>query len=115
MAITADLAFGTEPVTVGDTTRNLDICGLADELYDACQSVPEDTPLIKMAPLEAGLVNEVLIRKGLPVIASAAAACKLAEEVFFRAAELKKLAGSVWRSADALALPNDSPDSTSSD
>jgi hypothetical protein len=66
MELTADLAFGVEAVTVAGVSKALDVCGLADELYDAMNAVPAETDPFKETKLSGIAAAAVFKARGVP-------------------------------------------------
>ncbi len=110
MGAVADLEFGTEQITVDKTTVVMDVCKLAECIYDALAAVPEDTVPLKEISVTAPLVNKVLTDHGLPTIPVDAAAYKFAQDIVGRALAIKKEARGAWASSDEPALPPDTQD-----
>ena len=108
MVLEADLAFGVETVKVGDVAKTLDVCGLADELYDAMEAVPADTPPLKELDQSGRAAAAVFLKHGFPEITVPATAYRFASQVMARALDVKKAAGDVWPSADGPASPDTS-------
>ncbi len=109
--LTADLAFGTESVKVGDVTKEVDVCALADALYDALENVPKDTLAIKEFAVALPEVNAALAKFGFPALTVGASAFKFAQDAMARALDLKKEVRDVWRTEDEPASQLDIPDS----
>jgi hypothetical protein len=113
MELIVEEEFGLETVTVGGKSLAVDVCKLADELYDALSAVPEGTEAVKETQLAGAAAAAVFEKWGWPAIGIPAAAYKFAVRVCVRALELKKSVGDVWRSLDGPASPEPIPDSTS--
>ncbi|HEX3152949.1 MAG TPA: hypothetical protein VHR66_33060 [Gemmataceae bacterium] len=111
MELKADLAFGTEPITIGEVTQTIEVCKLADDLEVAAAAVQEGKTAVKNVLAEGVAANAVFAKYGFPAMTEAAAV-KFANEVCFRAVTLGKEAGSVWTSSVDPALPSDFLDST---
>jgi hypothetical protein len=116
MELIADDTFGLETVTVAGERKVVDVCGLADALYDAMQAVvPDDVTSFKETQIAGQAAADVFVRYGFPAVPVPAAAYMFAARVCVRAADLKKAVGDVWRSSAEPASPEPTPDSTSGD
>ena len=103
----ADVQFGMEEVDIGGTVKSIDVCGFADQLYDAIKKLPESEEDLETMKREAIVLNDVLAAHGLPAIESTASAYRFAQEILHRAIELGKDCRRVWISDDEPALPHD--------
>ncbi len=110
MPLSADLAFGSEPITVGNVAVTMDVTELAEKFWEVLEQVPADTLAVKEIALTHPLINGVLKSIGLPEIEKPAAAFKFAQDVIGRALALKNEACGAWATKDELALPQDTQD-----
>lgn len=111
----ADEAFGMEPITIGDVTKELDVCEVADKLYDAQKAAtPDESPMLKASFTDGAAANAVFSSYGFPAL-PLFAAVKFANQIGARALELGKEAGNVWDTSVEPALPPDFLDSTLAD
>lgn len=112
MSIEADLKFGIEPIRVGTHVEDLDVCQVADDLFDVMNAMPTDVGNIRQVALSKDAVNSVVAKYGYPAGAfpTGASAYKFSQDVMAKAIEIKKKADSVWRSEDAPALPDSIPE-----
>jgi hypothetical protein len=115
MELVADDAFGLEAVTVAGVTKVLDVCGLADALYDAMNGVGDDLTAFKETQLAGAACAAVLVEYGFPDIPVPAAAFMFAARVCARGLELKKAVSDVWGSDGGPASHDSTADSTSAD
>jgi hypothetical protein len=109
MSLSPELAFGTEEVQVGDVTKELDVCGLADEMYDALGALPSEVTFNEDLKAAGQLVNKVLAKNGFPPIERDIVAYHFSQKIIGRALELKKLACNAWDTAAEPALPDAFP------
>ena len=112
MGLTADTAFGVEPIKVGTFEVPVDMCSLADMFYDALANQEKDETGFKEMLISKVSINNVLSKIGFPHFECSAAACKFANEVMLRALELKKAVGDVLAFAVEPASPDFTQDST---
>ncbi len=96
----ADVAFGVEEIDVAGTVKTVDICGLADQVYDAIKQLPEATTELDVVASEAAALNSVLVANGFPAIESKGAAYKFCQDILLRAIEVKKNALAGWSTGD---------------
>jgi hypothetical protein len=108
MGLTANLDYGTETVTVKGLSKEMDVCGLADELFNALESVPKAEKFNEDIPAAAVVVNAILKTHDFPEIAKPIAAYKFAQDVMARAFEIKKEACAAWNSGEEPALHDSS-------
>jgi hypothetical protein len=125
MSLKADETFGIEPVTMGATTKDIDVGELADALSDALDAAakadgpppggpaavdgaggPPGESVSGHLARDGKVVNGVLERFGFPPIARPLAAVNFARAVVARFVEQKKTAYGVGGSDDGPGSPD---------